>query len=250
MLRVAVGGTVCNVFSRMKKEATAGEPVLYMVGTPIGNLEDITRRAERVLSEVALCACEDTRQSRKLLNHIGATPKLISCRSQNEEACAAPVIEALQAGRDVAYLTDAGTPGISDPGARLVHLVREAEFRIVPIPGVSALTALISVAGLVGGSFSFDGFLSPKSGRRRNRLQELLERKESFILYESPHRVVKLLADLGDLAPECTVTVGRELTKMHEEILQGSPAEMVEILATRERVRGELSLLVSLRKKG
>lgn len=250
MLRVAVDGTVCNVFDRMKKEVTAGEPVLYMVGTPIGNLEDLTRRAERVLSEVTLCACEDTRQSRKLLSHIGANPKLISCRSQNEEACATPVIEALQAGRDVAYLTDAGTPGISDPGARLVHLVREAGFAIVPIPGVSALTALISVAGLVGGSFCFDGFLSPKSGRRRNRLRELLERKESVILYESPHRVVKLLADLGDLAPECTVTVGRELTKMHEEILQGSPAEMAKTLGERERVRGELSLLVSPRKKG
>lgn len=234
----------------MKTEATAGEAVLYMVGTPIGNLEDITRRAERILLEVALCACEDTRQSRKLLNHIGANPKLISCRSQNEEACAAPVVGALTEGGSVAYLTDAGTPGISDPGARLVHLVREAGFEIVPIPGVSALTALISVAGLVGGSFSFDGFLSPKSGRRRNRLQELLDRKESFILYESPHRVVKLLRDLGDLAPEATVTVGRELTKMHEEVLQGTPGELLDLLGARERVRGELSLLVSPRKKG
>ncbi len=234
----------------MKKETAVGEAALYMVGTPIGNLEDITRRAERVLAEVSLCACEDTRQSRKLLNHIGVNPKLISCRSQNEEACATPVIEALTEGRSVAYLTDAGTPGISDPGARLVHLVREAGFQVVPIPGVSALTALISVAGLVGGSFSFDGFLSPKSGRRRNRLQELLERKESFILYESPHRVVKLLQDLMALAPEATVTVGRELTKMHEEILQGTPAELIESLGERERVRGELSLLVSPRKKG
>ncbi|MFP4427172.1 MAG: 16S rRNA (cytidine(1402)-2'-O)-methyltransferase [Spirochaetaceae bacterium] len=234
----------------MKKERAAGGAVLYMVGTPIGNLEDITRRAERVLTEVSLCACEDTRQSRKLLNHIGATPKLISCRSQNEEACAAPVIEALTEGRSVAYLTDAGTPGISDPGARLVHLVREAGFPVVPIPGVSALTALISVAGLVGGSFSFDGFLSPKSGRRRNRLQELLDRNESFILYESPHRLVKLLRDLHALAPKATVTVGRELTKLHEEIVQGTPAELIETLGDRERIRGEISLLVSPRKKG
>ncbi|MFP4408063.1 MAG: 16S rRNA (cytidine(1402)-2'-O)-methyltransferase [Spirochaetaceae bacterium] len=234
----------------MKKEKAAGGAALYMVGTPIGNLEDITRRAERVLTEVSLCACEDTRQSRKLLNHIGATPKLISCRSQNEEACAAPVIEALTEERSVAYLTDAGTPGISDPGARLVHLVREAGFPVVPIPGVSALTALISVAGLVGGSFSFDGFLSPKSGRRRNRLQELLDRNESFILYESPHRLVKLLRDLHALAPKATVTVGRELTKLHEEIVQGTPAELIETLGDRERIRGEISLLVSPRKKG
>lgn len=234
----------------MDKGTTGAENILYIVGTPIGNLEDITRRAERILKEVPLCACEDTRQSRKLLNHIGANPKLISCRSQNEEACAAPVIETLSAGKAVAYLTDAGTPGISDPGARLVHLVREAGFRVVPVPGVSALTALISVAGLVGGSFSFDGFLSPKSGRRRNRLRELLERRESFILYESPHRIIKLLEDLASLAPEATVTVGRELTKIHEEVLQGSPQELLETLSPRERVRGELTVLVSQRKKG
>lgn len=233
----------------MSERAADVENVLYMVGTPIGNLEDITRRAERILKEVPLCACEDTRQSRKLLNHIGANPKLISCRSQNEEACATPVIDALSDGSAVAYLTDAGTPGISDPGARLVHLVREAGFRTVPIPGVSALTALISVAGLVGGSFSFDGFLSPKAGRRRNRLQELLERKESFILYESPHRILKLLKDLTALAPEATVTVGRELTKMHEEVLQGAPEALLKAFSERERVRGELAVLVSPRKK-
>lgn len=226
------------------------ETALYVIGTPIGNLEDITRRAERILKELELCACEDTRQSRKLLNHLGASARLISCRSQNERACATPIIEALEAGRAVGYLTDAGTPGISDPGARLVHLVREAGYQVVPIPGVSAVTTLISVGGLVGGSFSFDGFLSPKAGRRRSRLETLLEREESFVLYESPHRLVKLLADLEELAPEATVTVGRELTKLHEEIRQGTPQELQELYRERERVRGEVSLLVSPRKKG
>ncbi|MFP4329541.1 MAG: 16S rRNA (cytidine(1402)-2'-O)-methyltransferase [Spirochaetaceae bacterium] len=226
------------------------ETALYVVGTPIGNLEDITRRAERVLLALELCACEDTRQSRKLLNHIGASAGLISCRSQNEAACAVPVIDALASGSAVGYLTDAGTPAISDPGARLVHLVREAGYPVVPIPGVSAVTTLISVAGLVGGSFTFDGFLSPKAGRRRSRLQELLDRGESFLLYESPHRVVKLLKDLEELAPEATVTVGRELTKVHEEIIQGAPGEIRERYEGRDRVRGELSLLVSPRKKG
>ncbi|MFW6215574.1 MAG: 16S rRNA (cytidine(1402)-2'-O)-methyltransferase [Alkalispirochaetaceae bacterium] len=226
------------------------ETALYVVGTPIGNLEDITRRAERVLLALELCACEDTRQSRKLLNHIGASAGLISCWSRNEAACAVPVIDALASGSAVGYLTDAGTPAISDPGARLVHLVREAGYPVVPIPGVSAVTTLISVAGLVGGSFTFDGFLSPKAGRRRSRLQELLDRGESFLLYESPHRVVKLLKDLEELAPEATVTVGRELTKVHEEIIQGAPGEIRERYEGRDRVRGELSLLVSPRKKG
>lgn len=232
----------------MKEEGTPA--VLYVVGSPIGNLEDLTRRAARILSEVSLCACEDTRESRKLLNHIGASPKLISCRSQNEASCAEPIIERLEAGASVAYLTDAGTPGISDPGARLVHLVRKAGYAVVPIPGVSAVTTLVSVAGLVGGSFSFDGFLSPKSGRRQNRLRELLDRGESFVLYESPHRLIKLLRDLQELAPDAAVTVGRELTKLHEEIVQGTPADLLGVFEGRERIKGEVSLLVSSRKKG
>lgn len=226
------------------------ETVLYVVGTPIGNLEDLTKRAERVLSSVSLCACEDTRESRKLLNHIGANPKLISCRSQNEASCAEPVINRLESGESVAYLTDAGTPGVSDPGARLVHLTRRAGYKVVPIPGVSAVTTLISVAGLVGGSFSFDGFLSPKSGRRRKRLQELLDRGESFVLYESPHRLTKLLRDLAELAPEAAVTVGRELTKLHEEVVQSTPGDLLALFESRERVKGEVSLLVSSSKKG
>ncbi|MCK5155747.1 MAG: 16S rRNA (cytidine(1402)-2'-O)-methyltransferase [Spirochaetales bacterium] len=218
---------------------------LFMVATPIGNLEDITLRAIRILKEVDVIACEDTRHTKKLLNHLGISTRVIACHAKNEEQSAKGIIMLLEEEKDIAYVSDAGTPGISDPGTRLVHAVRDAGFTVIPVPGVSALSAICSVAGYTGSTIVFDGFLSPKSGRRKNRLQQLLERNEAFVLYESPYRIVKLLEALADLAPERRTIVGRELTKMYEEIIEDSALGLYENYSQRQSIKGEFTLLVS-----
>ena len=160
---------------------------LYIVATPIGNLDDITLRAIKTLREAPVIACEDTRHTQMLLNHLDITGKrLIACHAHNEAASSQGIVGLLSQGLDVAYCSDAGTPGVSDPGSRLVRAVREAGFTVVPIPGASASVTLISASGLSGKTFTFEGFLSPKSGRRKTRLKELLSRDEAFIIYESP----------------------------------------------------------------
>lgn len=222
---------------------------LFVVATPIGNLSDITFRALKTLKEVDVIACEDTRHTLKLLNHYEIRKPLVSCRSHNEAAAADRIIELLQEGQHVAYVSDAGTPGVSDPGGTLINRVREAGLPIIPIPGASALTTLLSVASFSGRGVLFDGFLSPKSGKRRSRLQELLDRGESFLLYESPHRIVKLLTDLADLEPERQVLIGREMSKLHEEYLEGSAAELFEGFSSRQSIKGEFAILVSGKKK-
>ncbi|TVQ25029.1 MAG: 16S rRNA (cytidine(1402)-2'-O)-methyltransferase [Spirochaetaceae bacterium] len=223
---------------------------LYVVATPIGNLSDISARAINTLRAVDLIVCEDTRHSRRLLDHYGISKPLRSGHGYNEPQTAQSVIRTLESGSDVAYVSDAGTPGLSDPGRVIVRAVRDAGFTVVPIPGPSALTALLSVNGFPGKAVVFEGFLSPKQGRRRSRLRELLDSGDSFVLYESPHRVLKLLADLTDLEPERPVLLGRELTKIHEELLEGSAAEVLEVLGQRASIKGEIALLVGPAKKG
>ena len=218
---------------------------LYMVATPIGNLEDITLRAVRVLKEADVIACEDTRHTGKLLKHFGILTRTISCHAHNEAQSAEGIIKLLREGKTTAYVSDAGTPGISDPGSRLVNAVRAAGYPVVPVPGPSALTALVSAAGYTGKSICFEGFFSPKGGRRRSRLQELLERDEAFVFYESPFRIVKTLRDLSALAPGRRVLVGRELTKLHEEITEGSAEELCISYASRGSVKGEFTVFVS-----
>lgn len=223
---------------------------LYVVATPIGNLEDITYRAVRILGETAVIAAEDTRQTRKLLNHYDITPSmLMSCRAHNEEESAKGIVKLLDQRVDVAYVSDAGTPSISDPGGRLVHAVRESGHNIVPLPGVSAVTALLSIAGIPGKGFLFEGFLSPKNGRRRNRLSELLSTSLVFVLFESPHRVVKLLEDLKELAPAREILIGREITKKFEEFLSGTAHELLSTLSARSTIKGEIVILVGKEQK-
>lgn len=222
---------------------------LYVVATPIGNLEDITRRAERVLSEVHTVVCEDTRHSGRLLARLGIRKPLISAHGHNECDAAGRVVALLDQGHDIAYVTDAGTPGISDPGSRLVAAARRAGYQVSPIPGPSAATALVSCSGFAGKGYTFEGFLSPKAGKRRTRLTELLGRGEPFVLYESPHRLLKLLAELADLDRERLILVGRELTKLHEEIVEGTAAEMLEHFTARQAVKGEVVVLVGHLKK-
>jgi len=218
---------------------------LFMVAIPIGNLEDITMRALRILKEVDVVACEDTRHTRKLLNHFEINTRTIACHAKNEEQSAKGIIMLLEEGKDIAYVSDAGTPGISDPGTRLVNAVRDAGFSVIPIPGASALAVICSVAGYTGSTIIFDGFLSPKSGKRKNRLQVLLERNEAFVLYESPFRIVKLLGALADLDPERRVIVGRELTKMYEEIIEDTALALYENYFQRQSIKGEFVVLVS-----
>lgn len=199
---------------------------LYMVGTPIGNLGDITLRALETLKVVDFIACEDTRHTLKLLNHFGISKPLIPCHANDEAKAARRIVSLLGEGRSVAYCSDAGTPGLSDPGAVLVSQAREAGHEVVPIPGASAFASLVSVCGFGGRSFTFDGFPSPKAGKRRSRLETLLARGESFMLYESPFRIKKLLADLAALDPQRRICIGREMTKIHEQILVGSAQEL------------------------
>ena len=225
-------------------------PTLFVIATPIGNLDDITHRALRVLSQVDLIVCEDTRHSQRLLTHFGIRKPLRSAHGHNERAAAESIVEILSGGSDVAYISDAGSPGVSDPGRVLVRSARDAGFRVVPVPGPSALASVISINGFPGKAVTFEGFLSPKAGRRRSRLRELLDREETFVIYESPHRIVKLLADLSDLDSERPVLIGRELTKIHEEVLEGSAREVYETIRDRQSVRGECTVLVGPPKKG
>jgi 16S rRNA (cytidine1402-2'-O)-methyltransferase len=170
---------------------------------------------------------------------------MISCRAQNEAEVSKKIIALLEEGKSVAFASDAGTPGISDPGAVLVTEVRKAGFNVVPIPGASAFATLVSVAGTGGKTIIFEGFLSPKSGRRKNRVKELLLTGAAFVLYESPYRIVKLLTDIADIDSDRRVVVGRELTKLHEEIVDGTAKEVQENFASRTKILGEFAIFVS-----
>jgi len=222
---------------------------LYMVATPIGNMQDITLRALDVLKSVSAVACEDTRQSGKLLSHFGISVRTLACHSHNMEASVKGIISLLDSGNEIAYITDAGTPGISDPGSKLSSAARQAGHKVVPIPGPSAYASLVSVSGFSGKGIFFEGFLSPKQGKRKKRLQELMERNEDFIIYESPHRIVKFLQTIVDISPERPVLIGREMTKKYEEYFEGTAAEALAEFSKRDKIYGEFSILVSKEKK-
>lgn len=217
---------------------------LYMVASPIGNMEDITLRALKVLEAVSVVACEDTRHTGQLLKHFNLSKRCIACHAHNEAESAKGIIALLDRGEDVAYLSDAGTPGISDPGARLAEAVRQAGHPVVPLPGANAAVTLLSAAGNVGRTFTFEGFLSPKKGRRRRRLEELVGRGEAFVIYESPFRVVKTLEDVAEVDPASRIVMGRELTKAFEEILCLPVDELVAVLKARPAIKGEFALVV------
>lgn len=216
--------------------------ILYIVATPIGNLDDITVRAIKTLKEADVIACEDTRHTQNLLNHLEITGKrTIACHAHNEASSSQGIINLMEQGLSVAYCSDAGTPGVSDPGSRLVRAVREAGFTVVPVPGASASVTLISASGLSGKTFTFEGFLSPKSGRRRNRLKELLDREEAFIVYESPFRILKTLEEIKNLDDTRQIVLGREMTKAFEQFICGTASEVISQLKV---VKGEFAFCV------
>ncbi len=216
---------------------------LYVVATPIGNLEDISQRALRVLREVDLVACEDTRRTRGLLAHFEIHVPTVSYYEHNRLRRGPEILRRLAAGQSVALVTDAGTPGISDPGFLLVREARAAGVPVVPVPGPSALATALSAAGLPADRFVFDGFLPVKPGRRLNRLRALHELATTVVLYESPHRIVATLGAIRDVFGEVTLVVARELTKQFEEIVPGTPSEHLARLAAGP-IRGEFTLVI------
>jgi 16S rRNA (cytidine1402-2'-O)-methyltransferase len=219
---------------------------LYVVATPIGNLEDVTLRALRVLREVELIACEDTRRTRILLNHHGIATPTTSYFEHNKLRKGPELVRRLLEGRSLALVTDAGTPGISDPGFLLVREARAAGIPIVPVPGSSAVVAALSAAGVPADRFVFDGFLPIKPGRRVNRLRALRELETTVVLYESPHRVVATLEAIREVFGEVEIVVARELTKQFEEIVTATPSVHLARLAATPP-RGEFTLVVTSR---
>jgi len=219
---------------------------LYLVATPIGNLEDITLRALRVLKEVDLIACEDTRQTQKLLSHYGIQTRTVSYHEHNEMTKAAELIVDLESGAKIALVTDAGMPGISDPGFRLIALAIRHHVPVVPIPGASAFLAALVASGLPTDSFRFSGFLPAKSGQRRKLLESVRESPRTQVFYEAPHRLLETLADVAEiLGANRHVVVAREVTKLHEEFLRGRAGEILEQLRSRGEVKGEITLLIA-----
>jgi 16S rRNA (cytidine1402-2'-O)-methyltransferase len=218
--------------------------VLYVVATPIGNLEDITHRALRILREASLIACEDTRQTRKLLDHYGIATPTVSYHEHNEAARAEELVRKLEQGMTVAQVSDAGTPGVSDPGYRLIKLAIEHGITVVPIPGPSALTAALVGSGLPTDAFEFRGFLPAKSGQRRTGIEGLRDTTHTIVLYEAPHRIRETLEDIvAILGPERPVAIARELTKVHEEFIRGTAAQVRDLLQGRE-IKGEITLII------
>ena len=220
---------------------------LYVVATPIGNLEDITLRALRVLKEVGLVACEDTRRTRTLLTHFGIHVPVTSYFEHNKLAKGPAILKTLRDGKSVALVTDAGTPGISDPGFLLVREARDAGIPVVPVPGPSAVVAALSAAGIPADSFVFDGFLPVKPGKRIHRLEALRGLEMTCVCYESPHRILASLEAIGQVFGEAEIVVARELTKQFEEIVRGTPEALRERFAA-GTVRGEFTLVIPYTK--
>lgn len=235
-----------NNFADRHQEPLA--PGLYLVATPIGNLEDITLRALRVLQSVDRIACEDTRQTQKLLNHFGVARPMLSLHEHNEAARAAELIAELRAGARIAVVSDAGMPGISDPGSLLVKAAIEAGVAVYPVPGANAALSALIASGLNTEEFLFLGFPPARAGARITRLESLrnsLTEPRTVVMYEAPHRILETLTDVETVfGGECPAVVARELTKLHEEFLRGTAGEVRAQLAERDRVRGEMVLLI------
>ncbi|MBW8747806.1 MAG: 16S rRNA (cytidine(1402)-2'-O)-methyltransferase [Acidobacteria bacterium] len=220
-------------------------PGLYLVATPIGNLEDITLRALRVLQSVDRIACEDTRQTQKLLNHFQIQKPTISYHQHNERSRSDELVAALQSGQRIAIVSDAGTPGIADPGVEVVAAAIAAGIPVYPIPGANAAISALIASGLSTERFTFHGFLPPKAGQRRTRLESLVLDGTTHIFYEAPHRIVETLEDVTAVfGAQHPIALARELTKLHEEHLRGSASEVLEALKARDAIRGEFVLLL------
>jgi len=218
--------------------------VLYLVATPIGNLEDITYRAVRLLGEADLIACEDTRQTRKLLDHYGIRKPTVSYHEHNEAVRAADLVARLLGGETIALVSDAGMPLVSDPGYRLVRAAIDAGVSVQPVPGPSAVLAAVAASGLATDEFHFGGFLPAKAGQRTRALEALADEEATLVFYEAPHRILETLEAVEAALGARPVVVAREITKIHEEFLRGAAGEVRAQLAARDSVKGEITLLI------
>jgi 16S rRNA (cytidine1402-2'-O)-methyltransferase len=218
--------------------------LLYVVSTPIGNLEDITYRAVRLLKEADWIACEDTRTTRRLLERYEITTRTISYHEHNETERAAELIGLIERGETGALVSDAGTPLLSDPGYRIVRAAAEAGIRVEALPGASAVLAALVVSGLPTDQFRFGGFLPAKQGQRRHVLESVFDETATVIFYEAPHRIVEALEDIVFVMRDRYIAVARELTKLHEEVLRGTAAEIARSLEARDAIRGEFVILI------
>ncbi|MGA2181601.1 MAG: 16S rRNA (cytidine(1402)-2'-O)-methyltransferase [Bryobacteraceae bacterium] len=218
---------------------------LFIIGTPIGNLEDLSFRAVRVLREADRIACEDTRHTRRLLEHYGIDRPLVSYHEHNEKERTAELLRELEEGRTIALVSDAGTPLIADPGYRIVHAARERGIPVSPIPGPSAIMAALSAGGLATDAFLFAGFLPAKAGARQRALEVWQSLEATLVFYEAPHRVVESLRAIAEVAGARRVVVARELTKIHEEFLEGTAASIADTLEARPAIKGEFTILVA-----
>lgn len=221
---------------------------LYVVSTPIGNLEDITLRAIRILNDVGIIAAEDTRRTRKLLNHYEIKTPLVSYHEHNETTKGAELVKRLKSGRDVALVSDAGTPAISDPGYVLINRAIKAGIKIVSVPGPSALVSALSISGLDISGFTFLGFLPSKAAQRRRLLEGLSGRKETFAAFESPRRLIRTLTDIYDILGNVSAVVAREMTKLHEEVVRGKVTDIKEAF-TERGIKGEVVLIFKTEPK-
>ncbi len=230
---------------KYERTGAARSPALYLVGTPIGNLEDITLRALRVLKEVDVIACEDTRHTQKLLNHYAIATRTTSYHEHNEMTKSAELVKEMQEGASVALVTDAGMPGISDPGYRLITLAIRHHLPVVPVPGASAFLSALVASGLATDSFRFSGFLPAKRGERRAGFEAIRDSPRTQVFYEAPHRIVETMEDIVEVLGEARhVVIAREVTKLHEEFLRGRAADVLANLKEGQAVKGEITLLI------
>ena len=235
----------------MAQNPSSLAPGLYIVATPIGNLEDITLRALRILREVDLIACEDTRHTQKLLDHFEIKTPTQSYHQHNEAARTAELIAQIEDGRRIALVSDAGMPGISDPGERVIRAAIERGLHVISIPGASALVSALVASGLPTETFRFAGFLPARSGERRSVLESLANAAETMVFYEAPHRIVEMLADLERVfGSDRRIVIARELTKVHEEFLRGGIAELRGELESRPAIKGEITVIVAAAQNG
>ena len=234
-----------------EKSSAPLAPGLYIVATPIGNLEDITLRALRILKQADLIACEDTRQTQKLLNHFGIPTPTISYHEHNEASRAEELVGELKKGTRVALVTDAGMPGISDPGFRVIAKAVEQQIPVIPIPGPSAFVAALAASGMPTDSFEFHGFLPPKRGQRRRVLEGIKNSQQTQTFYEAPHRIKEAVEDIVEiLGADREIVIAREITKLHEEFLRGKASEVLKQISTRAEIKGEITLLIGKAEHG